>query len=120
LWEGLNPSPFGYLPLKREENICEIIFLLNYILTLLELLNIIEIYLNTNYNIMIKLLDREDNHVIVKMDISTYDEISSYWNKYILAEKKEDKKWKFDDLIEEARNSKAYATVDDLFYDLEN
>jgi hypothetical protein len=61
---------------------------------------------------MIKLLDREESHVIVKMDIITYEKICT--------EKKENKKWHFDDLIQEARNSKAYATVDELFYDLEN
>ena len=63
---------------------------------------------------MIKLLDREKNHVIVKMDITTYDKISSFW----FAEKKEDKKWYFDDLIEEAKNSKAYATHDELMKEL--
>ena len=58
---------------------------------------------------MIKLLDKENNYVIVKMDISTYEKIS-----------KEEKKWKFDDLIVEAKASKAYNSIDELFNDLNN
>lgn len=59
---------------------------------------------------MIKLLDKEKTHVIVKMDIITYEKIST--------EEKKEKKWYFNDLIEEARNSKSYATHDELMKEL--
>ena len=53
---------------------------------------------------MLKLLDKEKTHVIVKMDIFTYEQIK--------------KKSNFDDLIEEARNSKWYSTHEELMTEL--
>ena len=60
---------------------------------------------------MIKLLDKEKNYVIVKMDIITYNKLNLFW-------KEKNKKWYFDDLIQEAKNSKAYSTHEELMKEL--
>ncbi|GEM_PF-6768365 len=55
---------------------------------------------------MIKLLDKEKNYVIVKMDIHTYDEIRA-------------KKPSIKDLADEARKSdKVFTTHEDLMREL--
>jgi len=57
---------------------------------------------------MLKVLDKEKTHVIVKMDIITYDRI------------KKNNQPDLEKLSIEAMNSKWYDSVDDLFIDLEN
>ncbi len=57
---------------------------------------------------MIKVLDKEKNYVIVKMDIDTFDHIKT-------------RNPSIQELAIEARNSdKTYYSMDELFYDLEN
>ena len=58
---------------------------------------------------MLEVLEKEKTYVVVKMDIYTYENFS-----------KKNKRQEVLDLIEEAKNSKAYNTVDELFDDLNN
>ena len=55
---------------------------------------------------MLKVLDKEGAYIIVKMDIYTYDRVKSI------------DKLGFNDLIENARKSKAYDSHDELMSDL--